>query len=125
MRNAFGVLLSVLLLQAGAAYALTADEVVARYVDARGGAQKLSALKSLRLTGKAVFGGGDFSIEARWAQLQKRPGMIRSLARTGRRFENGQVDFTKKVAGRGPGGVGRPDLGGGLGSGRCADRGLG
>jgi outer membrane lipoprotein-sorting protein len=78
MRKAFGVLLSVLLLQAGAAYALTADEVVARYVDARGGAQKLAALKSLRLTGKAVFGGGDFSLEARWAQLQKRPGMIRS-----------------------------------------------
>ena len=44
MRNLNGLLLGALFFQAGAAYAITTDEVVARYVDARGGAEKFSAL---------------------------------------------------------------------------------
>jgi hypothetical protein len=35
-------------------------------------------MRSLRLTGKAIFGGDDSSIEARWAQVVKKPGLIRS-----------------------------------------------
>jgi photosystem II stability/assembly factor-like uncharacterized protein len=57
---------------------LTVDEIVTRYVAARGGPERLAALHSLRLTGKARFGSGDFSIEAPWAQVQKRPGMLRT-----------------------------------------------
>ncbi len=63
---------------AAAPAALTADEVVAKNLAARGGADKLAAIRSLRLTGKAVFGFGDSTIEASWARVQKRPGMVRT-----------------------------------------------
>ncbi|HEX4384062.1 MAG TPA: hypothetical protein VH083_13980 [Myxococcales bacterium] len=59
------------------AYALTTDEVLARHLEARGGAAKISALKTLRLTGKAVFGGGDFSLTAAWARAFARPLRVR------------------------------------------------
>src|SRR5216684_3923952 len=78
MRNGIGVLLAGMLLQAGAARALTADEVVARNIEARGGAAKLAAVRSLRLTGTASFTFGDNKIDAEWAALQKRPGMVRT-----------------------------------------------
>jgi photosystem II stability/assembly factor-like uncharacterized protein len=49
------------------------DEIVARYVQARGGAARLHAIRSLRLTGTARFGGdGDFTIEASFAVAEKR-----------------------------------------------------
>ena len=54
------------------------DEIVSRYVEARGGLPRLEAIHSLRLTGKAIFGTDEFPIEAAWAQLLKRPGMIRT-----------------------------------------------
>jgi hypothetical protein len=57
---------------------LTVDEIVARYVEARGGMAKLDAIRSVRFTGKAVFGFGDAEIEASWASLQKAPGMLRT-----------------------------------------------
>src|SRR5713226_2941125 len=78
MRNGIGVLLAGMLLQAGAARALTADELVARNIEARGGAAKLAAVRSLRLTGTASFTFGDNKIDAEWAALQKRPGMVRT-----------------------------------------------
>src|SRR5437773_2738494 len=57
---------------------LTADEIIARHIEARGGLSKLKAIHSVRTTGKTIFGGDDWSIEAVWAQVQKRPGMVRS-----------------------------------------------
>jgi photosystem II stability/assembly factor-like uncharacterized protein len=57
---------------ASAAHALTVDEIVARHTEALGGIAKLRAIHSLRSTGKAIFGGGDFKLEAAWGQLQKR-----------------------------------------------------
>src|SRR6266511_2393886 len=78
MRFALAVVAAFLALPAGSASALTLDEILARYVGARGGAAKIETIKSLRATGKAVFGGGEFSIEAAWGLLQKRPGMIRN-----------------------------------------------
>jgi photosystem II stability/assembly factor-like uncharacterized protein len=69
---------ALLLLHAGAAHALTVDEIVARYVEARGGAARLAAVRSLRLTGKIHLSGRGYSVEAAWGQLQKRPGQIRS-----------------------------------------------
>jgi photosystem II stability/assembly factor-like uncharacterized protein len=65
------------LLHAGFVQAMTVDELVARHIEARGGLAKLQAIHSFRLTGKIVFGGGDFSIEARWAELVARPGLLR------------------------------------------------
>jgi photosystem II stability/assembly factor-like uncharacterized protein len=61
-----------------AAPAPSADEVVSKYLQARGGRERLEAIRTLRLTGKAVFGGDEFSIEAVWGQARKRPGMIRT-----------------------------------------------
>src|SRR5687767_5421778 len=46
------------------ASAETLDQLLARNVAARGGEAKLRAVTSLRITGKATFGGGDFQLEA-------------------------------------------------------------
>ena len=54
------------------------DDILAKNLAARGGADKLRAIKSLRLTGKVVFGGGDFSLEAPFGQIVERPNKIRS-----------------------------------------------
>src|SRR5215470_16439566 len=78
MRNRIELLLAVLLVNAGAARALTADEIVARNLEARGGATKLAAIQSLRMTGTASFTFGDAKIDTQYAQLQKRPGMART-----------------------------------------------
>ena len=66
------------LLGAAAAHAATVDEILAKNTEARGGLANLKALRSVRYTGKAQFGGGDFSIEAAVARVQKRPGMVRT-----------------------------------------------
>jgi hypothetical protein len=44
--------------------ALTVDEILARYVEARGGAAKLDTIRSVRWTGRVVFGGGDRQLRA-------------------------------------------------------------
>jgi photosystem II stability/assembly factor-like uncharacterized protein len=56
------------------------DEILAKYVAARGGADKLRALGSLRLTGSARFGDGDGAIEATYGLAVKRPGRAREEA---------------------------------------------
>lgn len=52
------------------AHAMTADELVARNVAARGGADKLRAIKTLRLEGKLIANGG---LEIASVQFYKRP----------------------------------------------------
>src|SRR5512137_1424358 len=56
----------------------TAGELADRNVAARGGATAIRALASLRLTGKVVYGGDDWSMEMTWTRLVRRPGMIRT-----------------------------------------------
>jgi hypothetical protein len=53
------------------AVAETADEVVAKYVAARGGMEKIKAIKSRKVTGKMVMGGG--AMEAPFVRMQRRP----------------------------------------------------
>jgi hypothetical protein len=53
------------------AFAETADEVVAKYVTARGGMEKIKAVKSVKVTGKMVMGGG--AMEAPFVQMKRRP----------------------------------------------------
>jgi photosystem II stability/assembly factor-like uncharacterized protein len=67
----------VVTLLGGAAHALTVDEVVAKNIEARGGAARIKAVQSFRFTGKMVIGGGDFHLEAGYGLLQKRGGMVR------------------------------------------------
>ncbi len=57
---------------------LTTDQVVDKALAARGGLERIHAIGSLRLSGRISFGAGDGRIEAAWAQIQKRPGRIRS-----------------------------------------------
>ncbi len=78
MRLAVSAIAAALCLSVQPARAVTVDELVAKNLEARGGASKLDAIRSVRLTGKAVFGFGDAQIEAGWGQLRKRPGMIRT-----------------------------------------------
>jgi photosystem II stability/assembly factor-like uncharacterized protein len=67
-----------LLALASPAAPLTAEEIASRNVEARGGAVAIRALGSLRLTGKVVFGGDDWSMEMTWMRLVRRPGMQRT-----------------------------------------------
>jgi len=71
------VLTALLGLPAAPSRAMTADELVAKNIEARGGAARLDAIRSLRLTGRAVFRFGDAQIKADWARLISRPDRIR------------------------------------------------
>jgi photosystem II stability/assembly factor-like uncharacterized protein len=53
------------------------DELIDRHIVARGGLDKLRALKSVRLTGTARFSEYDLEIEASYGLAQKRPQSIR------------------------------------------------
>ena len=51
MRRAFAVLISVCCL-AAFSFAQTADELIAKNIEARGGMEKMKAIKTLRMTAK-------------------------------------------------------------------------
>ena len=65
----------LLLVVASDALAYTADELAAKNVSARGGAERLSAIHALRLAGKMRVNGG--TLELGLVTLVKRPGSIR------------------------------------------------
>lgn len=52
----------------------TADELVQKNIEAKGGLDKIKAIKTIRMSGKAVFGGG---FVASAAQENMRPNMVR------------------------------------------------
>lgn len=62
-------------LAAPAAFGYTAAELAAKNVEARGGADKLNAIQSLRLSGKILVNGD--TLELGYVTLVKRPGSIR------------------------------------------------
>lgn len=65
----------LMLLAASAALAFTADELAAKNTAAKGGLDKLNAIRSLRLTGKLRVNGG--ALELAYTQLVKRPDSVR------------------------------------------------
>jgi hypothetical protein len=69
------VLAIALVLAAPAAWAQSVEEIVARYVKARGGAAALAAVKTLRMTGRAIAGPGREAVVRREIA---RPGRIRT-----------------------------------------------
>jgi hypothetical protein len=73
MRRGF-LALTALVLFALPLSAQTADEIVAKYVKAIGGMDKINALKTIQRSGKFTGGGG---FEARLSQENKRPNMVR------------------------------------------------
>jgi outer membrane lipoprotein-sorting protein len=64
MIPAVSVLLSVL---SGTVSAMTADELIAKNLEARGGAAKLAALKTMHTVGKQRIGGGQDAKVESWA----------------------------------------------------------
>jgi hypothetical protein len=66
-------LLAVVLLVPLFSLAQTADEIVAKALQARGGADKLKSLKSMRITGSVAIQGESMG----FVQLQKRPNKLR------------------------------------------------
>jgi hypothetical protein len=69
------LLVTMALLLAPAAPAPTVDEIVARHVTARGGKEALAALRTVRMTGRAIEGPGREAIVRREVA---RPGRIRT-----------------------------------------------
>jgi hypothetical protein len=74
-RAAAGALLVVANLLPADSAAQTVDEIVARHLAARGGAARIEAIQSLRMTGKARASGGR---EALVVREIKRPGRVRT-----------------------------------------------
>jgi outer membrane lipoprotein-sorting protein len=66
--------LALAVLMASPAVAQTVDELIAKNVQARGGADKIKAIKTARTTGKMVMGQG---MEAPFVMMEKRPNMTR------------------------------------------------
>ena len=73
MRRIFLGVPAVLMLAVSAS-AQTADEIVAKYIKAVGGMEKIQAVKTLRRSGKIIAGGG---FEIATVQENKRPNMFR------------------------------------------------
>ena len=65
----------LLLLAAAPAPAITAEEIVAKNVEARGGAAALASVKSLRRTGQFVLPGRNILVTV--SEVKERPGRIR------------------------------------------------
>ena len=64
-----------LLFAAGATHAITAQELVARNIEAKGGAAALQAVNTLRRHGKVVINDGQFVLDI--VQIKQRPNSIR------------------------------------------------
>ena len=65
---------------AGAAHAVSVDELVAKNIAARGGADKIAAIKTLKMSGHLRFTGGFGSVELGFVQYKKAPDSLRTEA---------------------------------------------
>jgi hypothetical protein len=63
----------------GAAGAVTVDELIAKHIEARGGAARMKAIQSLEYTGKLALS-GDFTAEFVLVRQIRRPNQVRSNA---------------------------------------------
>ncbi|HEY6942110.1 hypothetical protein [Dokdonella sp.] len=77
VRWKYGLAALALATASASAQAMTAEELVAKNLDARGGAARLQAIKSLKSEGKLLIGG---QFELAVVQYQKAPESVRSEA---------------------------------------------
>jgi hypothetical protein len=77
MRNLLAIAIVIMSLAAPSG-AATLEEILAKNLAARGGEARLREIKTLRLTGRTMFGGRGRIIEAPWGLIQKRPGLMRT-----------------------------------------------
>jgi outer membrane lipoprotein-sorting protein len=74
-RKSIVLVAPVVMLLATMAMAQDVDEIVAEHLEARGGAEKISAIETARLTGTMSMGGGQ--VEAPFVMKWKRPNKLR------------------------------------------------
>jgi outer membrane lipoprotein-sorting protein len=72
--------LSAIALASSQAHALSADELIARNAEARGGLDKIEAIHTLSMQGQLRFTGGFGSIDLGFMQIKKTPDLMRSEA---------------------------------------------
>lgn len=72
-------LCALLLAVSGAASAITAEELIAKNLEAKGGRDAIKAIESLRSTGKLSFT-GDFSVDLALDTIVRRAGKVRQEA---------------------------------------------
>ncbi len=72
-------LCALLLAVSGAASAMTADELIAKNLEAKGGRDAIKAIQSLRTTGKLSFT-GDFAVDLTLDTIVSRAGKVRQEA---------------------------------------------
>jgi len=75
--RSLGLLVSLLIAAVPLAHAATVDELLAKNLEARGGADKVGAVKTLKSEGKLIFGG---QFELALTQYAKAPDSVRSEA---------------------------------------------
>lgn len=75
VRRKFGI--AAFAFACASAHAIGVDDLIAKNLDARGGAAKLQAIKTLKTDGKLLFGG---QFEMAFTQYQKAPESVRSEA---------------------------------------------
>ena len=105
MKVLCSILASLVCLISAGAFAQTADELVAKNLQAKGGIEKMKAIKSVRMTGQFDASG----FKATIGQESKRPEMVRETFIGRRRHAN---PFRNLPAGE--------DRGGQVGTGRAA-----
>jgi hypothetical protein len=76
MRSTRAALWIAALCVAHAAHAWTKDELIAKHIEARGGLDKMQAIRTLRFEGTRTRSGGGF--EMAFVEIRKRPGSLRS-----------------------------------------------
>ena len=77
MRHASPALVVALCLAATGVRAMTADELIAKNIETRGGLARIQAITTIRATGVARLGRGDGVIEQAYTLLQTRSGGLR------------------------------------------------
>ncbi len=80
MRARLGILVFLASTAAVAAHATTVDELIAKNAAARGGLDKIGAIKTLKLEGKLRFTGNFGSFELGFVQYKKAPDSVRTEA---------------------------------------------
>ena len=78
MRNLIAIAIVMIMSLAHASRAATLEEILAKNLAARGGEAKLREVKTVRFTGKVMFGGRGRVVEAPWAMVLRRPGHMRT-----------------------------------------------
>jgi hypothetical protein len=77
MRATLGVFV---LLLSGLSHAFTADEIIRKNIENRGGLAALKSIQSTTATGKMTFGGENFSLDLSLKMVQSRPANTRTEA---------------------------------------------